>query len=69
VCLRLSPRCIFSCKNDAEHQNVIKIRLNETVFTIYATLVPILKINDETDDVAIRVVAAGNVDWPAPLIE
>jgi hypothetical protein len=32
-------------------------------------LVPILKINDESGDVAVRAVASGNVDWPALLIE
>jgi hypothetical protein len=52
-----------------EHQNVIKIRTNETVFAICATFVPILKINDEAGDVVIRAVAAANADWPVLLIE
>jgi len=45
----------------------IKIRTNETVFAIRATLVPILKINDEAGEVTVRAVAAGNVGWPPAL--
>ena len=66
MCLRLSLRRIFSC--DVEHRNVIKIRTNE-IFTICATLVPILKINEEAGDVAIRAVTIDNVDWPALFTE
>jgi hypothetical protein len=51
-----------------EHQNVIKIRTNETVFAICATLVPILKINDEAGEVTTRAVAASNIGWPAALL-
>ena len=36
-----------------EHQNIIEIRMNETVFTICAALVPILKINDDNDTSAL----------------
>jgi len=51
-----------------EHQNVIKkIRTNETVFAICATLIPILKVNDEAGKVTTRAVAASNVGWPAAL--
>lgn len=67
MCLRLSPRCIFSRKSDGEDQNVIKIRTNETVFAICATLIPILKINDEAGEVTTRAVAPGDVGWLAIL--
>ena len=42
--------------------------MNETVVTICATLVPILKINDEASDVAIRAVTISAAEvWFGPV--